>query len=105
MVPVAFSLVLHTSHVGSNRQVSSFIGHHRSAAHCEAPSAGAIKTTESPMALLAYIPFSPQPPWPTSHEQHLALLLDRPDAWFLVFLFLLCNEYGLFDVSEYKIAM
>jgi hypothetical protein len=57
------------------------------------------------MALLAYIPLSPQPPWPTSHEQHLALLLDRPDAWFLVFLFLLCNEYGLFDVSEYKIAM
>lgn len=35
----------------------------------------------------------------TSHKQHLALLLDRPHAWLLPFIILLCNEYGLLDVS------
>jgi hypothetical protein len=41
----------------------------------------------------------------TSHKQHLALLLDRPYAGLLVVVFLLRNEYCLFDVSENEVAM
>jgi len=44
-------------------------------------------------------------PCRTSHEEHLALLLDCPDARFLVLFFLLRHKYGFFHVSEYKIAM
>jgi hypothetical protein len=41
----------------------------------------------------------------TSHKQHLALLLDRPHAGFLVIFFLFRYEYGFLNVSEHEIAM
>jgi hypothetical protein len=40
----------------------------------------------------------------TPDEQHLALLLDCPDARFLVIVFLR-HEYRFFDVSEHEVAM
>jgi hypothetical protein len=41
----------------------------------------------------------------TSNKQHLTLLLDRPDAWFLVLFLLFRHEYRFLNVSEHEIAM
>lgn len=41
----------------------------------------------------------------TSYKQHLALLLHRPNARFLVLLLFLCHKYCLFDVAENEVAM
>jgi hypothetical protein len=41
----------------------------------------------------------------TPDEQHLALLLDCPDARFLVVFLLFRNEYSLFNVTEDEITM
>jgi hypothetical protein len=57
-VYATFSPTFHMPHVRSCRQVSLLVGYSRSVAHCEAPSAGAIKTTESPMSFISPITFS-----------------------------------------------
>jgi hypothetical protein len=73
--------------------------------YCVASAAGAIRTTESPAILSAWSHSPRLQVLPTSHKQHLALLLDRPHAGLLVVVFLLRNENGFFDVSENKVAM
>jgi hypothetical protein len=73
--------------------------------HCDAPSAGAIKTTESPGLPSASIQLQTPCTSPTSYEQHLALLLDRPYAGLLLVILFLCNIYGFFYVSENEVAM
>lgn len=41
----------------------------------------------------------------TSYKQHLALFLDRPDAWFLVVLLFLSHEHRLFDIAKNEVTM